>query len=280
MPTIAEYRHLRRMAQQRIRRMEQAGLKTPGPSFPKPSEVKDLNKEMRRLERWMNNPKNTITGAKAEQARAEQERAAREVEKEARKEAARLRKNERARERYRQQQEAKGRTVTPRQKLTDEERRERRRESNRRYREKRKEAEQKSIESLETLLHEMAKSSSPRVAANGARLLDMYQQLRDKGIKVRSMEELRKWEEYFNERNRDQDRKLYKYAVWIDEMEAKLGKTASKITGDDIGRMLQDFEEWKDQDAALAQEFTRERQPNEYTPAMMGNLMDLFIHIL
>ena len=32
--------------------------------------------------------------------------------------------------------------------------------------------------------------------------------------------------------------------------------------------------------AALAQEFERERQPNEYTPGMMGNLIDLFMHIL
>ena len=89
MPTIEEYRHLRRMAQQRERRMEQAGIKTPGPSFPKPSEVQDVNKEMRRLERWMNNPKNTVKGAREAQARAEQARAAREVEKEARREAAR-----------------------------------------------------------------------------------------------------------------------------------------------------------------------------------------------
>lgn len=269
MPTLSEYRHLRRMAQQRIRRMEKAGIKTPGPSFPKPSEVQNLTKELRRLERWMNNPKNTITGAKEAQA-----------EKEARKEAARLRKNERERERYRQQQEAKGRTVTPRQKLTDEERRARKRESNRKYREKVKEQERKNIDALESALHEMESSSSPRVAAHGAHLLDMYKQLRDKGIKVRSMDELRKWEEYFNERNRDQDRKLYKYAVWIDEMEAKLGKTASKITGEDIDRVMKDFEEWKATDAALAQEFTRQRQPNEYTPNMMGNLIDLFMNIL
>ena len=280
MVTIAEYRHLRRMAQQRIRRMEQAGIKTPGPSFPKPSEVQNLNKELRRLERWMNNPRNTIKGAREEQARAEQAKAAKEAEKEARKEAARLRKNERERERYRREQEAKGKTVTPRKKLTDEERRERRLESNRKYREKLKEQERKNIDALESTLHEMESSSSPRVAAHGGHLLDMYQQLRDKGIKVRSMDELRKWEEYFNERNRDQDRKLYKYSVWIDEMEAKLGKSASKITGEDIDRVMKDFEEWKATDAALAQEFTRERQPNEYTPNMMGNLMDLFMNIL
>lgn len=280
MVTIAEYRHLRRMAQQRIRRMEQAGIKTPGPSFPKPSEVQNLQKELRRLERWMNNPRNTVKGAKEAQARAEQAKAAKEAEKEARKEAARLRKNERERERYRREQEAKGKTVTPRKKLTDEERRERRRESNRKYREKVKEQERKNIDALEFTLHEMESSSSPRVAAHGAHLLDMYQQLRDKGIKVRSMDELRKWEEYFNERNRDQDRKLYKYSVWIDEMEAKLGKSASKVTGEDIDRVMKDFEEWKATDSALAQEFTRERQPNEYTPDMMGNLLDLFMQVL
>ena len=43
---------------------------------------------------------------------------------------------------------------------------------------------------------------------------------------------------------------------------------------------MKDFEEWKASDAALAQEFERERQPNEYTPDMMGNLMDLFMNIL
>lgn len=280
MVTIAEYRHIRRMAQQRMRRIEQAGIKIHGPSFPKPTEVQNLTKEIRRLERWMNNPKNTVKGARETQARAEQAKAAREAEKEARKEAARLRKNERERERYRREQEAKGKTVTPRQKLTDEERRERKRESNRKYREKVKEQERKNVEALEATLHEMESSSSPRVAAHGSHLLDMYQQLRDKGIKVHSMDELRKWEEYFNERNRDQDRKLYKYSVWIDEMEAKLGKTASKITGEDIDRVMKDFEEWKAMDAALAQEFTRERQPNEYTPNMMGNLLDLFMQVL
>ena len=280
MATLVEYRHLRRMAQQRERRLEQAGIKTPGPSFPKPSEVKNLNQEMKRLERWMNNPRNTVKGAKAEQARAEQERAAREVEKEARREAARLRKNERERERYRKQQEAKGKTVTPRQKLTEEERQERRRESARKYRERKKEETRASVESLEKLLHEMESSSSPRVAAQGSRLLDMYQQLREQGITVKNFEELKKWEAYFNERNRDQDRKIYKYKNWIEELEAKVGKTASKITGDDVDRVLKDFEEWKASDAALAQEFERERQPNEYTPDMMGNLMDLFMHIL
>ena len=280
MATLAEYRHLRRMAQQRERRLEQAGIKTPGLSFPKPSEVKDVNKEMRRLERWMNNPKNTIKGAREAQARAEQARAAREVEKEARREAARLRKNERERERYRKQQEAKGKTVQPRKKLTEEERQERRRESSRKYRERKKEETRKSVESLETLLHEMESSSSPRVAAQGSRLLDMYTQLKEKGITVKSYEELKKWEAYFNERNRDQDRKIYKYSNWIEELEAKVGKTASKITGEDVDRVMKDFEEWKASDAALAQEFERERQPNEYTPDMMGNLMDLFMHIL
>lgn len=280
MPTIEEYRHLRRMAQQRERRMEQAGIKTPGPSFPKPSEVTNLNKEMRRLERWMKDPENTVKGARAAQARAEQARAAAEAEKEARREAARMRKNERERERYRKKQEAKGKTVTPRQKLTEEERRERRRESARKYREKVKEETRKSVESLETLLDEMTKSSSPRIAKQGERLQDMYEQLREKGIKVKNFEELKKWEEYFNERNRDQDRKIYKYANWIEELEAKVGKTASKITGEDVDRVMKDFEEWKASDAALAQEFERERQPNEYTPDMMGNLFDLFMNIL
>lgn len=280
MPTIEEYRHLRRMAQQRERRMEKAGVKLSGPSFPKPSEVKDLQKEMRRLERWMNDPKNTVKGARAEQARAEQARAAKEAEKEARKEAARLRKNERERERYKKQQEAKGKTVTSRQKLTDEERKERRRESARKHREKVKEETRKSVESLESLLDEMTKSSSPRVAKHGERLQDMYEQLKEQGIHVKNFEELKKWEEYFNERNRDQDRKIYKYANWIEELEARVGKTASKVTGDDVDRVLKDFEEWKEQDAELAREFERERQPNEYTPSMMGNLFDLFMHIL
>ena len=280
MPTIEEYRHLRRMAQQRERRMEKAGVKPSGPSFPKPSEVKDLKKEMRRLERWMNNPANTVKGARAAQARADQARAAREAEKEARREAARLRKNERERERYRKQQEAKGKTVVPRQKLTDEERKERRRESARKRREKVKEETRKSVESLESLLDEMTKSSSPRVAKQGERLQDMYEQLKEQGIHVKNFEELKKWEEYFNERNRDQDRKIYKYANWIEELEARVGKTASKVTGDDVDRVLKDFEEWKKQDAELAREFERERQPNEYTPDMMGSLFDLFMHIL
>lgn len=280
MPTIAEYRHLRRMALQRERRMEQAGIKTPGPSFPKPTEVQDIGKEMRRLERWMSNPKNTIKGAREAQARAEQARAAKEAEKEARREAARLRKNERERERYRREQEAKGKTVTPRHKLTEEERQERRRESQRKYRERKKEETRQSVEALENLLYEMTYSKSPRVVMQGQRLLDMFEQLRENGITVKNMEELRKWEAYFNERNRDQDRKIYKYSNWIEELEAKVGKTASKVTGEDVDRVMKDFEEWKQSDANLAQEFARERQPNEYTPDMMGNMLDLFMHIL
>ena len=45
-------------------------------------------------------------------------------------------------------------------------------------------------------------------------------------------------------------------------------------------RLLKDFEQWKTEDAALAQEFTRDRMPNEYTQDMMGNLLDIYMQIL
>lgn len=280
MPTIEEYRHLRRMAQQRRRRMEQAGFNTPGPSFPKAADVKNLSREMKRLEKWMNDPRNTVKGARAEQARAEQARAAREAEKAARREAARLRKNEQERERYRKQQEAKGKTVTPRKKLTEEERKERRKESDRKYRERKKEETKKKVQSLEELLKDMSASSDKNIARQGNWLSHIYDQLRKKGIQPTSLDDLKKWASYFNERNRDKERKLYDFSNWIDEAEAKLGKTASKIRGSDIDRLLKDFEQWKTEDAALAQEFTRDRMPNEYTQDMMGNLLDIYMQIL
>ena len=280
MPTIEEYRHLRRMAQQRRRRMEQAGFKTPGPAVPKAADVKNLSREMKRLEKWMNDPRNTIKGARVEQARAEQARAAREAEKAARRETARLRKNEQERERYRKQQEAKGKTVTPRKKLTEEERKERRKESDRKYRERKKEETKKKVLSLEELLKDMSSSSDKNIARQGNWLSHIYDQLRKKGIQPTSLDDLKKWASYFNERNRDKERKLYDFSNWIDEAEAKLGKTASKIRGSDIDRLLKDFEQWKTEDAALAQEFTRDRMPNEYTQDMMGNLLDIYMQIL
>lgn len=280
MPTIEEYRHLRRMAQQRQRRMEQAGFKTSGPAVPKAADVKNLSREMKRLEKWMSDPRNTIKGARAEQERAEAAAAAREAEKAAKREAARLRKNEQERERYRKQQEAKGKTVTPRKKLTEEERKERRKESERKYREKKKEEKKKKIQSLEELLHDMSTSSDKNIARQGNWLSNIYDQLRKKGIQPTSLDDLKKWASYFNERNRDKERKLYDFSNWIDEAEAKLGKTASKIRGSDIDNLLKDFEQWKTEDAALAAEFTRERTPNEYTPDMMGNLFDIYMQIL
>lgn len=280
MPTIEEYRHLRRMAQQRQRRMEQAGFKTPGPAVPKASDVKNISREMKRLEKWMNDPRNTVKGARVEQARAEQARAAREAEKAAKREAARLRKNEQERERYRKQQEAKGKTVTPRQKLTEDERKEHRKESERKYREKKKEETKKKVLSLEELLKDMSSSTDKNIARQGNWLSHIYDQLRKKGIQPTSLDDLKKWASYFNERNRDKERKLYDFSNWIDEAEAKLGKTASKIRGSDIDRLLKDFEQWKTEDAALAQEFTRDRMPNEYTQDMMGNLFDIYMQIL
>lgn len=280
MPTIEEYRHLRRMAQQRERRMEQAGIKTPGVSFPKPSEVKNLNREMRRLERWMNDPKNTVKGARAEQARIEQAKSFEEAERAARKEAARQRKNASERERYRERKAAEGKTVKPRQKLTEEERKEHRRESERKYRERVREETKQKVESLEALLNEMTNSSDRNIQKEGNWLSGMYDQLKAKGIKVTSLDELKKWKQYFDERNRDKDRKLYDFSNWIDEMAQKAGKSASKLKASDIDRVMNDFENWKKEDAALAAEFARERQPNEYTADQMGNLMDLFMNIL
>ena len=280
MPKIEEYRHLRRMAQQRQRRMEQAGFKIPGPSFPKAADVKNLSHEMKRLEKWMNDPRNTIKGARVEQARAEQARAAREAEKAAKREAARLKKNEHERERYRKQQEAKGKTVIPRKKLTEEERQEHRKESARKYRERKKEETKKKVQSLEELLNDMSSSTDKNIARQGNWLSHIYDQLRKKGIQPTSLDDLKKWASYFNERNRDKERKLYDFSNWIDEAEAKLGKTASKIRGSDIDRLLKDFEQWKTEDAALAQEFTRDRMPNEYTQDMMGNLLDIYMQIL
>lgn len=280
MATIEEYRHLRRMAQQRQRRLEQAGFKTPGPKVPKASDVKNLSREMKKLQKWMNDPQNTIKGARVEQARAEQARAAREAEKAAKREAARLRKNAQERERYRKQQEAKGKTVTPRKKLTEDERKERRKESERKYREKKKEEKKKKIQSLEELLKDMSSSTDKNIARQGNWLSHIYDQLRKKGIQPTSLDDLKKWASYFNERNRDKERKLYDFSNWIDEAEAKLSKTASKIRGSDIDRLLKDFEQWKTEDAALAQEFTRDRMPNEYTQDMMGNLLDIYMQIL
>ena len=280
MATIEEYRHLRRMAQQRQRRLEKAGIKSPDPVAPKAADVKNLNKEMRRLERWMNDPKNTVKGAKAERARQEQARAFEEAERAARKEAARQRKNERERERYRKRKEAEGKTVKPRQKLTEEERKERRRESERKYRERVKEETKQKVESLEALLHEMTASSDRNIQTQGNWLSGMYDQLKAKGVKVTSLDELKKWKQYFDERNRDKERKLYDFSNWIDEMAAKAGKSASKLKASDIDRVMNDFESWKKEDAALASEFARERQPNEYTADQMGNLMDLFMNIL
>ena len=280
MATIEEYRHLRRMAQQRQRRLEKAGIKTPGPVAPKAADVKNLNQEYKRLERWMENPKNTVKGAKAERARLEQVEAAKEAEKAARKEAARQRKNERERERYKERREAEGKTVKPRQKLTEEERKERRRESARKYRERVKEETKKKVESLEELLKDMSSSSDKHTRSQGSWLSGIYDQLKSNGIKVTSLDELKKWAAYFNERNRDKERKLYDFSNWIDDMESKTGKTASKLKASDIDRVMSDFETWKKEDAALAAEFERERQPNEYAADQMGNLMDLFMNIL
>lgn len=254
----SEYQHLRKLANARGRRLEAAGFAV-GYKAPKASELTaaELKREYKKLEKWLDSPTATVKGAR---------RAA--IEAAERKEAARLRKNETERERYRQKKEAEGKKVRQYEKdLTEEQKREKRRQKARERYQKSKDFKQE--------LRNLKKTSPKEYTA----LNNLLSGLRKYGIKVNSLDELRQWGAYISERDKDGDANKYEFDKWLDEAAEHAQKDIRNLKPDDIDRLVNDFNEWQANNADLVEEFTRERTNTEYDSTMMGSLWDIFVHI-
>lgn len=258
--TTTNYSHLRKLAEQRSKRLEQAGFT--GYHAPKVRELDgNIAAETRKLEKWLNKETATVTGARAV---LERRQAAEEERRE--------RRRERERERRREKAEAEGRTYKerPPKPLTDEERRERRREQNRQYRERQRERQRELNEHIGNIAARYGEKA-------GQRMSNLLNGLGKWGIHPKNADELEAWRKYINEREKDHDKAFYEFDKWIADVADQSGKRKGKINADDIYNLLNDFNQWQADQAGMQAEFERERQPNEYGQGDFG-LWSSFMH--
>lgn len=237
-----EYAQQRRLSEQRTGRLEKAGFA--GYHAPKLADIKDLGqlkRELNKVTRWNQKDTSTVRGAKVAHERkltAQRERAA---------------------ERRRERAEAEGRKYQPRPpKQTEDERRASKRESNRRYREKVKAQK----EDIKNGILEYGKTHTKQQTQA---LINLQKGLAKYGIKVKSFKDLKAWGDYIKERESDSNNEFYMFDQWLQEAAEEIGKEKEKVTGDDIERMMRDFNEWRTNNDELIKEYARERQTNEYT---------------
>ena len=261
MATIDQYRQLRHAAMERARRLNQAGFNT-SLDFPRPSDVKNVNKELERLQKWMNRETSTVKGARAAAA-AKAERAA----------AAAERKRERERQRYEQKRQAEGKTYTRRTAKTSEEKKAAKRDYQRKYRERQKEKIAASIADMEQRLDDL------RVTDRKAwqMLINLKEALAARGIKVTSYADLRAWGDYIKERRRDSDKQYYNFDTWVEDAAKLAGKKAGNLKKADFDRVRGDFAEWQASQAQQALEHANDLGPNSYSAETMGDLWSLYI---
>lgn len=270
--TRHEYSRLRELAEKRSRRLEAAGFE--GYHAPKLRELdsnRDISREARRLEKWLEQEESTVRGARREEAR-------REAEREAREEARRERRREYDREyrekhreerrqydqeRRRRQAELEGREYKPRPpKLTEAERRQRHNEASRRSYWKRK--SEKDIQSG----IDQTRAEQGNKAAQA--LQNLLSGLRRYGIPVRSFQELQAWGEYMKMRAENRDVKgrelasnqlFEEFAKALDRRPEDADK---EISTDAVHAMMESFESWKADKEAMESEFSREMENGDY----------------
>lgn len=250
--TRQEYSRLRHAANERNRRLEKQGF---GGQYRAPSlrglTDKQVQAEYKKLERWMKKETSTVTGAKAVQARKAEQAAQRK---------------EKAAERRREKRAGAGVKPPRPPKWTEEQKRERKREYQRQYRaRKRAEKLDRDLESL--------KGSKEYTA-----LKNLLSGLQKYGIVVNSLDDLSAWGRYLAEVKDDSNSDLYKFDEYLDEMMEQTGKDARSITGKDIDRVLDKFNQWKADQTSMESVFNQERQSNEYSAADMGSLWEMYIN--
>ena len=217
-----EYAQLRRNIYDRNRRLNEAGYKTRETPKVKDVEPGKLKSEINKARKWLESDKATVRGNRAiDKARAEQ-REYREREKAERK----------AREREQREKERPPRK-------TDEEKRQLK---NQRERERyhRRKAEKESINKG---IDELAKES-PKYAQQ---LRNALSGLNRYGVKIRSLEELKAWTKYLDERKNNKDVKGIEYSSDrdIDDVLDELGDRNNHINVDDLNALINGFESWK-----------------------------------
>ena len=266
MTAITQYSRLRKAAEQRAKRLEAAGFTAYHAPKVKDIKPEDIVRETRKIERWLNRADTTVPGARV----AEERRAAEAAERRARHAAA-------ERERYRRKQAEKGRVVHARPpKLSDEERRQRKRESNRRYREKKRQEGQTPEQGLKNLWN-----TDPVVALA---LQNLLSGLRKWDVEVKNFRELAAWGVYIKERKADADTKhFYFFDQWLDDVLNLNGNSPAGIEparhakAEDIFNLVNDFNAWKADQAALEEMFTAPRKADEYSGEEFGNMWNNFL---
>ena len=242
-----EYAQLRELAYDRNRRLQAAGFE--GYNAPRIRDLtpEQLGREKAKLERWLNSTKGTVRGArKLEAERQERLEAQRERKREY---------NRQYRERKRQENPPKSRP--PR--MSDEERRRRHNEANRQYRQRVKARRQE--EHLQKWINQQG-----REAQNYRNLLSG---LRKYGIQVNSPEELKAWMRYITERKKDSDNNKYLFDQFLDEAMNALngGWENANVSADKIFGMVDDFENWRENQSNLEAEFNSPKEAGDYSSA-------------
>lgn len=270
------YSQLRRLAEQRSKRLESAGF--PGYHAPKVKEISDpkaLRSEQRKLEKWLATEGATVKGARIQAERREAEAAER-----------RRRHAEKERERYWRKKAEEGRAMKTRPpKLTDEERRQHKRESNKRYREKKKrerERERERTRAEADISAGIGSETDPKIRQAYKNLLSG---LKKHGIEIKSWGELKAWGKYIKERNDDSDRNFYWFDQWISDVVDPSGNTPESrddgsrhITAEDIYNTIMDFNSWSADNQALEAEMEKPRRPDEYTGEEFAGMWHMYMH--
>lgn len=242
MATKKEYQTLRHAAIERMRRLEKAGFKTPSrPISSRGLTQKQIDKEFNKLKKWMNKETSTVKGAKEHRQRT----------------------NERRREAQRAKRE--------------QERKEKERweETRRIEAEKIKQAHEQALQLQADIAQE---SPQARIA-----LQNLLSGLHKYGVEIKDIKELKAWAKYIKERKSDSKDEKYRFDQYIDELLNATDNNVMDESGhfhastEDIEGLMQDFSKWSIEQENLEAEYTRPRQPNEYTGDDLSGLWNAYI---
>ena len=237
------YAQLRKAAQQRLSRLEKAGFNQ-STTFSKVRDLSpsDFEREIKRIERWLSNDKNTVKG---QRQRAERIR-------------------EQAREYRRRKAEKEGRQYNPRPpKQDEEERRRRKNEYQREWRKRRKE--------------ELENFTTGDKKADQA-LKNLQSGLKKHGIEVRCLKELKAWGQYIKERKADSDRDWYAFMNFLkDAAGEEMPGEKRHVSADDIYQMIEDFNQWKADQAGMEQAF-KETKADQIKFENVRGLWDMYFN--
>ena len=241
-----EYKGLRKLAEQRNKRLQAAGFK--GFEAPKLRDIEPgkLGREMAKLKKWLAKEEATVKGARAVQARKEEEA-----------EQRRIRHNQQNREWRRRKAEREGRELKPRPpKQSEEERREKHRIYQREYRARKR---------LEKQLEDL--KAQDKTA--GQALQNLLSGLKKYGIQPKDLDELRAWARYIQDRKNSADPLFYEFDQWLEDVANTTGQSITgadriEITADQIYNIIERFENFRTEYDQMAAELHADRRADEY----------------